>query len=454
MIESLTVVFSVAPALFILAACFYAFALAMLVKAPRIRVASLLPMGTSPGHIPIADVLRGLAALWVALLHMVTWTPWLTPLAQAHPILGQGEKAVPVFVVLSGFLVYRACRPTDAAALRRYLMSRLLRIYPLYIAVTILTFALVIVVADGSPQAPGFEPWRLIQYAVSQALMLNALGLQVFPVPQFWSLYVEVVFYIMLPAWVAFFQTSPAGQGGRWGHAALLLAMAGLLHISGFSGARTLQLWAYFPLGMAASHLHDWLAGRPAGPGKTGIATAAFCLGLLLAFLDMNGIVPDIAHSVCLSTSPEIRANIQYVFLGQHLGPGVAVACDTAWPVETANTLWIGIATAAILVGGASLGLIKALSGLFPARLLAAISYSVFAWHGALLALMGVYPNGTGGTIAHRVILPVAPDGFVILVLVPALLTVACISYLLIERPALMLKSRMKSRPEGDRDGD
>jgi hypothetical protein len=36
-------------------------------------------------------------------------------------------------------------------------------------------------------------------------------------------------------------------------------------------------------------------------------------------------------------------------------------------------------------------------------------------------------------------------EGFVFLVLVPALLTVSCISYLLIERPALILKLRLTS---------
>jgi peptidoglycan/LPS O-acetylase OafA/YrhL len=450
MIESLAVVFSSVPVIGILAASFYIFAVVMLLKGPRAYVSSFLTAGPATGHIPVADVLRGLAALWVALMHMITWTPWLASMIVPYPLIERGEKAVPVFVVLSGFLVYRACRPTDAAAVRRYLVSRFLRIYPLYITVCLVTFAIAVLTSTGQHYAPEIEPWRLFQYVISQILMLNMVGLQIFPVPQFWSLYVEVSFYLMLPAWVAFFPPS-SDRFGHGGHILLLLGVAVLLHVAGFSGPRTLKLWSYFPIGMAASHAYDWLNSRPSGRNRTMIALAVFSLGSILAAFDIAKMLPDIAHGVCLTTSPEILGSTDFAYLGQHLGPGVAVACDTKWSDESVRvlTIWIGLAAAAILVGGANLAAICRVSSLFPARLLAAISYSVFAWHGAVLTLMSVYPNGTGGVFARVNRLPMPAEGFVFLVLVPALLTVSCISYLLIERPALILKSRLTSMSRG-----
>ena len=100
-----------------------------------------MPRPSNQRHLASLDALRGLAALLVAAFH-----GWQWPGAPPHTVpafIENGTKAVPVFVALSGFLIYRAVLAVESGAqLRRYLRNRFFRIFPLYAASVVALAAL------------------------------------------------------------------------------------------------------------------------------------------------------------------------------------------------------------------------------------------------------------------------------------------------------------------------
>ena len=96
--------------------------------------------------------LRGLAAVWVVLYHYSNDLVTLLPATGAFlPFFRQGHFAVPIFFVLSGYvLTYnyldQMTAPTRATLLR-FWARRLARIYPLHLATLLVILAMVIVAA-------------------------------------------------------------------------------------------------------------------------------------------------------------------------------------------------------------------------------------------------------------------------------------------------------------------
>src|SRR6185369_15911702 len=101
-----------------------------------------MPAPTTKSTLAPIDAFRGLAALWVAAYHYWQWPqPYFDDAARWLPVIRLGDKAVPVFVILSGFLIWRSVRSIrDGADLTRYMQNRFLRLYPLYAVVTLVVF--------------------------------------------------------------------------------------------------------------------------------------------------------------------------------------------------------------------------------------------------------------------------------------------------------------------------
>src|SRR5215472_16384757 len=158
-----------------------------------------LRMPTPSTHSPLqtVDALRGLAALWVATFHFWQWTtPYFEASRRAVPIISGGERAVPLFVILSGFLIWRSIRVIRTRDdLVRYAGNRFLRLYPLYAAVTLVLFV-------AGQTDPGVNRLRGL---ASDLLMARAFGSPLFLAPHAWSLYVEVIFYLAAPVIAAAF---------------------------------------------------------------------------------------------------------------------------------------------------------------------------------------------------------------------------------------------------------
>ena len=155
--------------------------------------------------IPALTGLRGAAALWVALYHLVLPAGFVTGLAAA--MLGRGYLAVDLFFVLSGFvmaLTYGGLfrdRP-DAATVGRFLLRRIARLYPLYGLILVFRFVYT-ALRYGSFALP--RPWiaaPLVHPALdvpANFLLIQAWGLSSSSIGTAWSISTEWGAYFLFP---------------------------------------------------------------------------------------------------------------------------------------------------------------------------------------------------------------------------------------------------------------
>jgi peptidoglycan/LPS O-acetylase OafA/YrhL len=354
-----------------------------------------MPRPSNQRHLASLDALRGLAALLVAAFH-----GWQWPGAPPHTVpafIENGTKAVPVFVALSGFLIYRAVLAVESGAqLRRYLRNRFFRIFPLYAAS---------VVALAALGCLGDSESKLTEF-LANFFMLRAFGSPLFANPPVWSLYVEVVFYLLLPVVViAFGRRTPLA-------AAIGLAVLAVIDLP---GPREFMLVKYFLIGILASETASrWQATREP------VALAAVAIGVVLLILDA-------------------QFNLDWFNLLLRGGKTSAVLQSSGLTVGLAVALFF------LLVGLTGSPAANRFFDQMPWRVFATISYSVFVWHSlVVISAAPVVFTGDGSIRLLPGPLPrVAPAGL-FLVYLPAVCMLAALSFLAIERPFLNLKVRRR----------
>jgi peptidoglycan/LPS O-acetylase OafA/YrhL len=160
----------------------------------------------SRGLVTSLDLVRGAAAVYVAVHHIVVARGWGTGLGFAFRF---GEEAVIVFFLLSGFVIFanEADRIHDWAS---YYLRRFLRIYPPFLAALLVSASIALL--DGTFSR--MFDWR--------DLAGNLLNLQDEPFQKpgvivepfmdnepLWSLSYEVAFYAIFPAVLALWRRSP-----------------------------------------------------------------------------------------------------------------------------------------------------------------------------------------------------------------------------------------------------
>lgn len=343
-----------------------------------------MPLPSTRQHLLPLDAFRGLAALWVALYHGWQWTmPVFQQTGELLPFITVGHYGVQIFVVLSGMLIYRSLRGLrDLDHLKAYFLRRLLRICPLYMAVSAVFIAL---------HPPGFGP------SVAELFLFRSLGYPSFLNPPAWSVYVEVLFYLVMPAFVLLAARRPVLMAG------LVFA---ILLLGDRAGGRELGLWKFFFLGVLCSEGIDkamrW-RNRLGGP-------ALFALGAGLVAL---GVLAGLRKGLLGSTEREVAMG---------LGVSLAIAGTVVCPQ------------------------LRRLFSLRPLRVLGTVSYSVYLIHPLLLARsFGLTFGGSGEEILTRGYDPLplaAPD--LLLVYAPALVFFSCCSFLAIERPILRLRPKVQ----------
>lgn len=328
------------------------------------------PLGTGRAWMPALQSLRGVAALWVLLYHLQIglWEAGerLMPLAGVR----FGWAGVDLFFVLSAYLLGQPFFHGGAPRYPAFLLDRFLRVAPAFYVSAAVSAALLL--------WQGGYPWDPVRIALNLAFLGNFDLASVNAINTvFWTLAVEMQFYVLLPLLVLAF------QGRRWpvGLAvcfAVALLYRGLLFGQGERGfdLRTFTLPAFlghFALGLCAARL-----GPIRAPVGSGVRRAIFALG-----------VPLVLVPVVLWTPAGSLAFGSGTLAGQMLLRPV-VACGFALIIlATASGGWPG----------------RVLS-MVPLKWLGRISYSLYLMHLAviflLLRILG-WPRTMPGIVAVAV---------------------------------------------------
>ncbi|GAB3241989.1 acyltransferase family protein [Mycolicibacterium hippocampi] len=202
---------------------------------------------TATGRVDSLTGIRAVAALLVVLTH-AAYTTGKYPQGYLGLVYSRMEIGVPIFFVLSGFLLFApwvkaAASRSPAPSVRRYAWHRVRRIMPAY-AVTVVAAYLVYHFRTAGPN-PGhtweglFRNLTLTQiYTDDYLYSFLHQGLT-----QMWSLAVEVAFYVVLPLLAYLLLVVLCRR--RWRPGLLLAGLAGLALVS--------------PAWLTLVHTTDWL---------------------------------------------------------------------------------------------------------------------------------------------------------------------------------------------------
>lgn len=313
------------------------------------------PGPAARGRFAGLDGLRGVAALVVLVHHSLLLTPALmaahtdpgaprSALVQAVTatplhLLWEGEVAVQVFFVLSGFVLTVAAT-RDGHRWGAYYPQRLLRLYlPVWAAVAL---AVVLRVAAPVGDTAGLSPWLTFHGDLGRSGVLADLTLLAGPVGStmtaLWSLRWEVLFSLLLPLFVV-----AATCLRRWVVASVLV-LAALMWLGAATGpvdqpyalGALFQL-PLFALGCVLAASRDRVvaaAGRWRPWTWAGVLTLAVVLACGYWLLDLAGARADVPGAVVALTRV-LQAGGAALLVVAALGPA-------ARPLGHPVAAWLG----------------------------------------------------------------------------------------------------------------
>ena len=381
----------------------------------------------SPDEFPWFDALRGIAALMVFTYHVGgAYGGLVSPESDIRSLVGRLEVALPIFFVISGFLLWRpfvvARSRGRRLSVRRYAARRGLRLVPAYwVALTVITLVLGLEAVREDP---------LIYYGFLQIYDADTVTRGI---PQAWSLCIEITFYAMLPVLAWLLTRLPARGGRQW----LTTELGALAACFAFS-----VTWKVVAL-------LQWDTPIPNDPQRSLSTMPSYLdqlsLGMLLAVVSVwiarRGSIPRALAP--LSRFPGIAwAGAAAAYLFTVYGIGLTGANLEAHPPGEylARHELYGL-IALLLVVPAAIG--DQRQGFIRRRILAnrfllymgVISYSFYIYHVAAGELLNRW--GLGNVEAVPLLLRWYVPAFVLTFLV------ASASFWLVERPAMRLRLRI-----------
>jgi peptidoglycan/LPS O-acetylase OafA/YrhL len=348
------------------------------------------PIPPSQHYLQSFDAIRGFAAGLVAIGHCWWATyPLFAKTQYAVPFLAYDSKAVPMFAVLSGFLIYRSVAGISSLdGLRSYAIRRFFRIYPVYVLGVLLSAVFGQYVASKAVSASAL-------FAGDFFMLNNVNWLQVAVNPPTWSLYIETTFYAFLPLVVLV-----VGRHRMLPFAAATIVVMMIADIS----YRQFELWPYFLIGIIASDL---------SPKAEEVAWPLFALGAAMLVWDFGG-----------------PANDWFAQLGWVASHG------------DGSTVGLGLACMLLLMTLPHLRSVGRIMHVLPLRLLGVISYSVYVTH--FFYILAVFPEigllgnaGNPDMYEHFRSLPPMPGWYMPLLVFPGVFFWGLISFLVVERPGI-----------------
>lgn len=370
---------------------------------------------------PALDGLRMVGALAVVTTHVgfTSGASLNTPFAG---LLARLDAGVPLFFVISGFLLYRphALARLDASArpsTLRYVKHRALRILPALWAAVLLSATLL------SQHRSDVAPGDFVRVATLSQIYTP--GPSVAGLTQMWSLATEAAFYVALPL-LAWALASIPWDARRWS-SRTGVGLVGFLAVS--------AVWVAWVAGSGGGVRALWL---PAHLGWFGIGMAlatwnvARSHGLLRAsLLDHLAAAPGTVYAA---------AGALYLLLATPIAGPFGLSESTVLQVVVKNVgyglLGALLVLPAVAPGAADSPLVRVL-GSRVGRRLGDISYGVFCYH---LVLLGLVERAIG----HRTFTGNFPELWFFTVLL--VLPVAWLSYRFFERP-IIRRGRRSERP-------
>jgi peptidoglycan/LPS O-acetylase OafA/YrhL len=385
------------------------------------------------------DVLRGLAALCVVFNHF----GYFVPPRVTHSVyqwVNPGDYGVFVFFLISGYIVPASLE--RKGSVRTFWVSRLFRLYPLYLLAVAFAVALYVVHVGGL-RGEGADPETSM---LSQVLMMsNVLAGQNLP-NVVWSLSYEMIFYLLL---TALFMARVHKRSSRYAlaFAAAAVALGGLLPQAYF----TSNLWSPRIIALVADLIV--LTGLAIAVGLRGMprlvgAALAAMVGLTLLAFNGTWLFPWEALSILalMFTGTMLYRAEQ----GQYSWPkaiviavavlGMAIAAGV-WHHNPGNFIWERTWFMSVFLAGLTFGVGLAFRAVRWPRVLTwlgLISYSVYLLHPALIE---VYRH-LSWTAHHSFWIQVLIDALFLAIL----LAVCSATYLLVERPMQNVGRRLARR--------
>ena len=385
-------------------------------------------------HFPCFDGFRAVAAMSVLITH-VSFISRVNNIPAVGVFLARLDIGVAFFFLISGFLLYRpfvaahlAGRP--APRLRPYLRRRALRIFPAYwLALTVSLFVF------HSEHHLGLRD-LVIFYGLLQIYDRHHLLHGLTPA---WSLCTEVSFYLFLPAWAWLLRRAvgPVTTVSRR-VGAELVGLVGLYAVS--------VVFRLFVLSSWFGGLHIWWfdADRVAAQTWLPAMLDYFSLGMALAVLSAWA-ATDEAHRLFAAAAEWLgdRAwlcwtlgGLTFWTVSTHIGLPVDLRPYGRW-VTLERQLLYGITAFFLLLPGIfgpqRRGAIRAFLLNPVVQWVGLVSYGVYLWHDIWIAKFLEW-TGYHPFTGHLLVML----GFVVVLTLAA----SALSYAVVEKPALSLKTR------------
>lgn len=151
------------------------------------------------GHLTNLDVLRGLAALSVAVQHFSGGGIYLGTSSVITYMLGKGYLGVDVFFVISGFIIPWSLHQAGhkLTQIPIFLFRRFVRLYPSYVAACVLLIFLWYT-SSMIPWFHGGSPHFTFKQLIAHATLTCDFAKQVWLIPVCWTLPVEAQYYCLI----------------------------------------------------------------------------------------------------------------------------------------------------------------------------------------------------------------------------------------------------------------
>ena len=171
---------------------------------PGNALSNLHPDSVSPAegcrrHLPVLDVLRGFAAVWVCLFHFTRDGRTVDVLSGTAQLCAWGWLGVQMFFVISGFIIPLSMynRSYSLCQFGGFMLRRMKRLEPPYIASILVVLSLPFIASFVPGFRGGVAEWSFPQLAAHIAY-LNAVLRYEWINPVYWTLAIEFQYYICI----------------------------------------------------------------------------------------------------------------------------------------------------------------------------------------------------------------------------------------------------------------